>query len=87
MGIRRLRQDVAPYGQHTSLGRRVRGVSAGPVEKVVIDGPALVYFVYYRLLAFKNINLNLLDAQPSYEEISAGVATFLIELQREDVAM
>ena len=87
MGVPRLLQDLSQYGERTCFGRHLPQADCQPIRKVVVDGPALVYWVYYRLLASRNVSLNILDAQPSYQEISAGVVTCLLELQREGVTV
>ncbi|MCJ1288229.1 hypothetical protein MMC26_007584 [Xylographa opegraphella] len=79
MGIPRLRGLLEPYFQTLTLGcsnQECTDHKLSP-KPVVIDGPGLAYVIYYRLLAWKPIHLNAIDAQPTYEEISCAVLIFL----------
>lgn len=84
MGIPRLTSHVQPYLTPTILGCSDHDCPLhNPHSRpLVIDGPALVYAVYYRLLACKPERLNALDAQPSYREIGDAVVRFLEEVER-----
>lgn len=77
MGIQRLKKRLSTFGEEVVLG--------SGVTKVVIDGPALVYHVYHCLLAWRNLNCNPLDAQPSNEDVSIGFMRFLLELRHQGV--
>lgn len=57
------------------------------IESVVIDGPSLVYYIFSRLLAWKDPTLNILDAQPSCCEVSFGVMVFLLQLMCSGINM
>jgi hypothetical protein len=57
------------------------------VRSVVIDGPSLVYHVYYRLLAWMGPLHDVLDPQPTCNEVSRAVVTGLVELARQGIQM
>jgi hypothetical protein len=57
------------------------------VRSVVIDGPSLVYHVYYRLLAWMSPVHDVLDLQPTCNEVSRAVVTCLLELTRRGIEM
>ncbi|KAJ5335439.1 hypothetical protein N7452_007842 [Penicillium brevicompactum] len=73
MGIPYLTKHLLPHAETVFLG--------GDVE-VVIDGPSLVYHIHRRLLGWMDPNCDILDYQPSCDEISRGVGNFLLELTR-----
>lgn len=54
---------------------------------MVVDGPGLVYLVYNRLLSWSEGRSNVVDAQPSANEVSIGVMQFLLSLRGLDVRM
>ena len=89
MGIPHLTTYLQPYASPVTLS----GVSSKPpgeanVEKnVIIDGPALAYHVYYRLLASKPTSLGALEAVPTYDEIGKGVIIFLDTLRKHQIKM
>lgn len=87
MGIPKLSRDLAPYSRTVLLGKPSETLGIERVEKLVIDGPGLVYFVYNRLLAIKSSSLNILDIQPSYTEICIAVRSLLIALRSQGVQM
>ena len=78
MGIPYLTKHLLPHAETVFLG--------GDVE-VVIDGPSLVYHIHRRLLGWMDPNCDILDYQPSCDEISRGVGNFLLELTRLRVKM
>jgi hypothetical protein len=90
MGIPYLTKHLLPYADSVLLG-------GGPddqkldetprVRSVVIDGPSLVYHVYYRLLAWMGPVHDVLDLQPTCNEVSRAVVTCLMELAREGIQM
>ncbi|MCJ1404006.1 hypothetical protein MMC11_007230 [Xylographa trunciseda] len=79
MGIPRLRGLLESYFQTSTLGCSDPGCRdhIRSSKPVIIDGPGLVYVIYYRLLACKPTSLNAIDAQPTYEEIGTAVLLFL----------
>jgi len=91
MGISKLRQDMMPYAEDVYLGhaRQKRAMSAATpvIRKVVIDGPALVYYVCARLSPRPGSSVAGVDAQPSYTEINRGVAELLAALNTRQVDM
>ncbi|KAG5301984.1 hypothetical protein I7I48_02172 [Histoplasma ohiense] len=80
MGIRYLTQYILPHGQAVWLQSTAEshGQSAKNVSSVVIDGPALVFHVYNRLLSWSDERYNIVDAQPSADEVSIAVMQFLL---------
>ena len=87
MGIPKLSHDLAQYGELAVFGTVGGSEAQTSVDKVVIDGPALVYFIYYRLLSCVSESIPLLDAQPSYEKIAKTTIQFLTELRSSGVEM
>lgn len=79
MGISYLTKHLTPYAETVSLGKPT---DQGPpcVQSVVIDGPSLVYHVYYRLLAWTDPTCDVLDIQPTCDEVSRGVVSCLLQL-------
>lgn len=87
MGIPKLSRDLAPYSRTVLLGKPSGTVGIECVEKLVIDGPGIVYFIYHRLLAFKLSGLDILDDQPSYTELCIAVRSLLIAIRSQGVQM
>jgi hypothetical protein len=90
MGISKLRQDLMPYAEDVCVGHATqkRPMCAIPViRKVVIDGPALVYYVCARLSPRSGSSVAAVDGQPSYTEINKGVAELLAALNMRQVDM
>ncbi len=92
MGIPRLTSHIQPYLIPTVLGCSTSNSKSHPnsqngPEKLIIDGPGLAYYLYYRLLAHKPDSLNSLDAVPSYDELGKATLIFLDELQAHHVTM
>lgn len=86
MGIPSLTKHLSQYTETVVLS----GNSATPggpphIRSVVIDGPSLVYHVYYRLLASADIAYDALDIQPTCDEVSHGVVSFLLQLKDRGV--
>lgn len=92
MGIPHLTSHIHPYLLSTVLGcstsdcKRHSNLEAGPT-KLIIDGPGLAYYLYYRLLAHKPYHLRGLDAIPSYDELGKAALRFLDGLQEHRVIM
>jgi hypothetical protein len=78
MGIPYLTKHLLPYAEI------IYGLDG---LEVVIDGPSLVYHVHRRLLGWMNPNCDILDYQPSCDEISRGVSSYLLQLTRLGVKM
>lgn len=78
MGIPRLIRRLEPYAVPVSLK---------DVDKLIIDGPGLVYYIYYRLLSFADGSLNVFDGSPSYAAICNGVIAFLLEVCAQGVKL
>lgn len=92
MGIPRLTSHIQPYLIPTVLGCSTPDCKNHPnfqkaPEKLIIDGPGLAYYLYYRLLAHKPYSLDGLDAVPSYDELGRAILIFLDELQDHHVIM
>lgn len=92
MGIPRLTTHIQPYLIPTVLGCSIPDCETpshpqGAQQKLIIDGPGLAYYLYYRLLAHKPDSLNGLDALPSYNELGRATLIFLDELQNRHVIM
>lgn len=82
MGIPHLLRHLAPYAETIVLGCKAKSCEEHPTaEKIVIDGPSLAYYIYYRILAHRPADLCPVDAIPSYDELGKAVLTFLEELQ------
>jgi hypothetical protein len=79
MGISYLTKHLLPYAETVSL-RRKSDQDPPCVQSVVIDGPSLVYHVYYRLLAWTTPAYDVLDIQPTCDEVSRGVVSCLLQL-------
>jgi len=85
MGIPRLTQDLNPYTERIALGR---GDSQGlfNFQRLIIDGPSLVYFVYNKLLAVKlSHRLAPPGAVPTYLELNNAVLQLLVDLEEQGV--
>lgn len=89
MGIPRLTSYLQPYFNSTVLGCSDFDCSihTRQMTTLIIDGPGLVYAVYYRLLAWKSQSSSVLDAQPSYKEIGNATVHFLEQLSRCGITM
>ncbi|KAF3401864.1 hypothetical protein F1880_009712 [Penicillium rolfsii] len=88
MGIPYLTKHLLPYADSVLLGRGPddQNLDQTPrVRAVVIDGPSLVYHVYYRLLAGMGPVHDVLDMQPTCNEVSRAVVTCLVELSRRGI--
>lgn len=79
MGIPRLIRRLEPYATTINLNENVKNL--------IIDGPGLVYHIYYRLLKTKDPSLNAIDATPSYSELLAGIIVFLLQIEKLGVHM
>ena len=90
MGIPKLMQDLMPYAEDVVLGRSTaqpepHRLTWPVVNKVVIDGPSLVYYVYSRLYPRIASSVVSIDAQPSDTEMSLGVWEFLAALTSRQI--
>lgn len=89
MGIPRLTQHLQPFSDTVLLGRRLNSQQEeqNHVESIVIDGPSLVYHVYWRLLSWSDPKLNFPNSQPTCNEVSCGVMICLLQLSILGVRM
>ncbi|KAK2810458.1 hypothetical protein FQN50_002947 [Emmonsiellopsis sp. PD_5] len=90
MGIPHLTRRLLPHAQSVTLGTTTTATSnhnsnenetntANPaITTLIIDGPGLVYDIYYRLLSWADESRNPVDAQPSGDDVSVGVMLFLM---------
>jgi hypothetical protein len=83
MGIPRLAGHLQAYFQPEALGckscKRMK-------PSVVIDGPGLLYWIYYRILS-KARAANPFEAQPSYHEVGRTTICYLDGLEEHGVIM
>ena len=89
MGIARLTQDFRPYLENAIISRSASFSEALRVERIVIDGPSIVYEVYNRLVRCKTLSLrtNELSWTPSYSELGRAAVCFLKDLESCGVKM
>lgn len=88
MGIPGLFSFLQPFGVTESLGCNEPSCDLHPKKlSVTIDGPALAYHTYHRLLSHAANNLNALDSIPSYRNISKGVLEYLDGLRNHGLTM
>ncbi|KMP06763.1 hypothetical protein CIRG_06444 [Coccidioides immitis RMSCC 2394] len=88
MGIPHLARHLLPHAEVVWLGDAdVNPKDGRQITSVVIDGPALVYHVYYSLLSRMPPGLNAVAAQPTSNEVSIGVMRFLFQLMELNVAI
>lgn len=78
MGIPKLTKHLLPYAENVYLDSDM---------EVVIDGPSLVYHVHRRLQGWMDPDSDILDYQPSCDEISRAVGSFLLQLTKVGVKM
>ncbi|PGH22976.1 hypothetical protein AJ80_02891 [Polytolypa hystricis UAMH7299] len=82
MGIPHLTRHLLPYAERVQLNNIEDSAdNARRITSVVVDGPALVYHVYFCLLSWMGEQYSSLDAQPSSDEVSIGVMRFLLHLR------
>ncbi|KAJ5116507.1 hypothetical protein N7456_000855 [Penicillium angulare] len=82
MGIQSLTKHVLPYAETVVLDGGPSTTNSPPrVRSVVIDGPSLVYHVYYKLLAWSDLTCDKIDPQPTCDQVSRGVASCLLQLK------
>ncbi|KAL8645156.1 MAG: hypothetical protein Q9210_006865, partial [Variospora velana] len=91
MGIPRLTGHLEPYSVPLILGHQAVTSSedvldaSASLTPIIVDGPALAYHIYHRLLAHRSASLQgRLDAIPSYDEIGRASIAYLdtLELHR-----
>lgn len=89
MGIQGLTVKLQPYATPATLGsyNSYNANDSQDTSRVIIDGPSLAYYVYYRLLASKPASLNAFDSAPSYKELGQGALVFLDTLSEHNVTM
>jgi hypothetical protein len=80
MGILNLKRHLISSSSSVEFG-------TPQCQKLVIDGPALVYHVYNCLLSRMEERFNPVDVLPSPDEVSIGCMTFLLHLRDLGVKM
>ncbi|KNG80284.1 hypothetical protein ANOM_011524 [Aspergillus nomiae NRRL 13137] len=82
MGIPRLTRHLRPFAEAVLIEGRLQKRQDGVhhVQSVVIDGPSLVYHVFWRLLSWSDSRTGFPDAQPTCNEVSCGVMIYLLLL-------
>lgn len=75
------------YAEPVYLGdvKELAETEVPTVKSVVIDGPSLVYHIYSVLLARSGVQYNAFDQQPTCNEVSVAVVTFLSLLELANV--
>jgi hypothetical protein len=88
MVIQYLTKHLLPYAENVKIdGKTPDLADLARVQEVVIDGPSLVYHVHHRLLSWIDPSCDILDVQPSCDEISRGVCSYLLQLSKLGVEM
>ena len=87
MGVSHFTSDLSRQGDPVILGRQSPGDNRPSMQSVVIDGPGLVYYVYYRILSFQPTAPDPLLLQPTPSEVSDGVVFLLSNLLNNGVEM
>lgn len=87
MGIPRLTALLHPYAAKTEWKRQNTPSAQDSGSKLVIDGPALAYFIYYQCLTSKSSATNALEAMPSYARLAEAVVEWLNEIERFGVTV
>ena len=88
MGISRLTRDLASYAEHIQVGRSSEDNIDGsrPSEKLVIDGPSLVYHVYNSALVSKaSTSAVTINAHPTYQDVNEAVKAYLLTLEKHGI--
>lgn len=93
MGIPRLTTDLQPYLEDAIIHEDRKPFStAVRADKIVIDGPGMVYHIYNRLAAYKKNKLEGIGDRdcynpPNYQELCVAVDTFLVDLEDSGAEM
>ena len=92
MGIPHLSQYLAPFAVTKVLGCQTSGcekhrMRPGVPKNLIIDGPGLAYYVYYKVQGYKSPDWNDLDATPTYTEVGDAFLAFLRELENFGLIM
>jgi hypothetical protein len=91
MGIRNLTKDLQSFSQSAILDGSTNTSTLRTDEvricRIVIDGPSLVYHVYYGLLHQMSIAELSTGLVPTYEDVVEGVKSFVGEVQGREIDM
>lgn len=85
MGIPRLTQDVLPFIESVILGEATGDIDILQMNKVVVDGPSLVYHVCNKILLFNGSISSKIH--PTYSQINACLMQFLADVESCGVEM
>lgn len=81
MGIPRLTALLHPFATQVEWKRQHADPSPNASPQVLIDGPALAYFIYHQCLSSEAIAANALEAAPSYAKLAETVVAWLDEIE------
>lgn len=89
MGIPHLTQHLLPFSDTVLLSRKVEAKQEEPqnIDSIVIDGPSLVYHVFWRLQSSSGQKANFPDSQPTCNEVSCGFMICLLQFTIVGVQM
>jgi hypothetical protein len=88
MGIPRLLGHLQTFAVPKILGCKTSGCNEHQThQNIIIDGPSLAFYIYYRILAHRSSSTNPVDAVPSYDELGQATLIFLDELRRHGAVM
>lgn len=82
MGIKGLTARLVSYT--SPWPPKDQPVNLSATRSVIIDGPSLAYFIYYRCLKEQESSSNALDVYPSYEQVTNAVLRFLGRLEASE---
>lgn len=87
MGIAHLTRHLVSFSEPIRLGGYGKAPEDGTkaVTSVVIDGPSLVHHISSTLLSWLDAHLNPFDREPTCEEVSIAVMTYLVQLRIANV--
>lgn len=85
MGIPRLSQDLHSFAERIVIGSSSHAYSDLKSERIIIDGPSLVYFVYGRVFLHASPTSDI--ALPTYAEVNAALIYLLDDFNAHGVEM
>lgn len=84
MGVPRLTALLRPYATSIEWKRqdgRSSTAAGAIVPGLIIDGPALAYFIYHQCVCSEPFSANALEALPSYARLAEAVVVWLNEFE------
>lgn len=91
MGIRRLTQDLQQFSESAVLDGTANDITLKDgeirISRMVIDGPSLVYHIYYSLLSQMSAIELSAGLVPTYRPVVEGVKSLISELKGRGVKM